>query len=248
MRALLPSNLKYRRYRHANLLWLFVGLFKAAHIYLGHIACKIPIRVKKHSLSRRFRRFLDNDVVDVETWYKPTMEALLESACQSGHVRLLMDCTTVGRKHLMMMVAMAYRRRALPVAWSWIPISNGNGRSTEADQIALLRYIRAHLPENMLVSLVGDTEFGGSQLIRQLREWDWGYVLHQKANTYFYRRGRFYQFMDVSTTPGDLYWFQQVELFKSRVIPSNVLVHHGKGYKEPLYQGLRPQAKTAFLK
>jgi hypothetical protein len=235
VRTLLPANLRYRRYRHANLFWLFIGIFRAAHIYLTHIVRKIPIRANKLSLSRRFRRFLDNDVVNARAWYEPTMQALLQSAARSGHVRLLIDCTTVGRKHLMMMGAVAYRRRALPIAWSWVPIPNGNGRSTEADQIELLRYIRTHLPENVLVSLVGDTEFGGSELIRQLRAWDWGYVLHQKENTYFFRRGDFYQFMDVPTTPGDLYWFQQVDLFKSRAIPSNVLVHHGTGYKEPLY-------------
>jgi hypothetical protein len=50
VRALLPANLKYRRYRRANLFWLVIGIFRAAHIYLGHIACQIPIRADKHSL------------------------------------------------------------------------------------------------------------------------------------------------------------------------------------------------------
>lgn len=50
-------------------------------------------------------------------------------------------------------------------------------------QLALLSYVRDLLPSGVQVSLVGDCEFGHSQIIQHLREWQWDYALRESGQT-----------------------------------------------------------------
>ncbi len=55
--------------------------------------------------------------------------------------------------------------------------------STATLQLALLRAIRKLLPEDAQVLLVGDQEFGAVEVLRQLDQWHWQYVLHQNGRS-----------------------------------------------------------------
>ena len=79
------------------------------------------------------------------------------------------------------MVSLAYRHRAVPIAWSWIRYVRGH--SSAAKQIVLLKYVRSLIPQNMPVFLVGDSEFGSIAALQQLKQWRWFFVLRQKGNT-----------------------------------------------------------------
>jgi hypothetical protein len=137
---LIPENCKYHRYRLTNMLLLVVGLYKARSVHLGLIARKLPIRAKKLSLDKRLRRFLNNGAIRVRQWYRPIAVALLEAASSGGQVHLLIDSTKVSASHQLIMVSVAYRRRALPLAWTWIRTSRGH--STARKQVALLTYVQ----------------------------------------------------------------------------------------------------------
>ena len=78
------------------------------------------------------------------------------------------------------MIAIAYRRRALPIAWTWVRCAKGHSSSRKL--LALLAYVRRLIPEDVPVFLVGDSEFGAVPVIRQLGKWYWVYVLRQKAS------------------------------------------------------------------
>jgi hypothetical protein len=144
--------------RLTNLMLLIVGIYQAQSVHLNIIARKIPIAVQKLSLVRRLRRFLANDAVDVRSWYHPWASWLLQSAAVSQQINLIIDTSKVTSSHQLICVALAYRRRALPIAWDWIP--HRKGRSTVAVQIQLLSYVQTLLPCGCCITLVGDTEFG----------------------------------------------------------------------------------------
>jgi hypothetical protein len=46
----------------------------------------------------------------------------------------------------------------------------------------LLTYVRSLLPKGFAVLLVGDSEFGPVEVLRQLDQWGWDYVLRQKTS------------------------------------------------------------------
>jgi hypothetical protein len=166
-----------------NFVWLIIGIYRSRSVSLSRIAGKIPGKAQLLSYTRRLSRFLDNPAIDVRAWYEPIARSWLERQAQSlQQVRLIVDGTKVGFGHQLLMVSLAYRRRSIPIAWSWVPYVRGH--STASTQLALLRYIRSLLPRGVAVLLVGDTEFGSIAVLQQLDQWRWHYVLRQKTSTH----------------------------------------------------------------
>jgi hypothetical protein len=88
---------------------------------LSDITSKIPGRAKELGTVRRLSRFLANSAVRVREWYTPVARNLLRSvALTAGDIRLIADGTKVGFNHQLLMIAIAWRRRALPIAWTWV--------------------------------------------------------------------------------------------------------------------------------
>ncbi|NJL55604.1 hypothetical protein HC928_10700 [bacterium] len=167
--------------RLTNLALLIVGMLSSQSVYLSVIARKVPIRAKKLSLAKRFERFLSNEAVDAESWYAPWSTGLLKSAGVSGRVHRVVDTTKVSAYRPQLMIAVAYRRRTLPIAWEWVDYPRGH---CPADlQVKLLKRVRKLLPVGVPVSLVGDSEFGNVTVIKRLNKWGWDYALRQKGRT-----------------------------------------------------------------
>jgi hypothetical protein len=91
------------------------------------------------------------------------------------------DGSKAGPWHQLLIVSLAYRQRAIPLAWMWVGCARGH--STAGRQLALLKALRRLLPAEAQVLLVGDQEFGTVEVLQQLDQWGWSYVLHQKGNT-----------------------------------------------------------------
>jgi hypothetical protein len=95
------------------------------------------------------------------------------------------DGTKVGFCHQLLMVSLAYRRRAVPMVWGWV--KHVRGHSTGKQQVSLLKYVRNLLPKGPPVFVVGYSELGSIFVLQQLDEWHWFYVLRQKGNTGLWR-------------------------------------------------------------
>ena len=164
--------------RLTNLTWLIVGLYLARCVHASAIVKQWRVPAKVVSLTRRLSRFLDNPAVQVTVWYKPVARRVLER-WQDQTATLIIDATRVGAGHQLIMVAVAYRRRALPLAWTWVPWVRGH--SPAQAQLTVLKRVRNLLPPAVGVILVGDAGFGSVSLIRQATDWHWGYVLRQTS-------------------------------------------------------------------
>ena len=158
--------------RVTNLVWLMFGIFQARSVQLNLVARKWPIRAKKLSVVQRLARFVGNGAVGVREWYAPSAKALLRQAGRSGQIRLIIDATKVSSGHRWLMVSVAFRRRSLPLAWTWVRSSKGH--STTVKQVKLLAYVNGLLPPGVNVSLVGDCEFDHPLLIENLCFWEYG--------------------------------------------------------------------------
>jgi hypothetical protein len=173
IRALHPSQ---RITQIQNFAWMMVGIYESRSVHLSKIAGKVLGNAKLLSTVRRFERFLDNQAIEVREWYKPIAKQWIEAQWQHlREIRLIVDGTKVGFGHQLLMVSLAYRRRSIPIAWAWVEYVRGH--SSAKKQIELLKYVKTLLPKKSVVFLVGDSEFGSIQVMKQLDQWNWYYAL-----------------------------------------------------------------------
>jgi hypothetical protein len=177
---------------------------------------------------------LDNPAIRVRAWYEPIARQWLEAQFRNiGEVRLIVDGTKIGFGHQLLIVCLAYRKRSIPIAWTWA--KHVRGHSTAGKQLALLAYVRKLIPQGAAVFLVGDTEFGPVEILRQLDIWRWFYVLRQKTNTQVWLNEQqgWQSFGNFVQKPGDSVWLGACCLAESQIYPVNLLAHWESGEKEP---------------
>jgi hypothetical protein len=215
-----------------NFTWLLVGIYLSRKVHLSLIANKIPGDSKLHSKVQRLRRLLLSPI-SVRKCYGPIAAELLGSQAQHGHVRLIVDGSRVSFHHQLLMVSIAYRRRAIPIAWTWVKGSRGH--SSALKQLALLRYVHTLIPENASVSLVGDSEFGAVALLRQLESWGWQYALRQKGTTLvdLTLHNHWQPFAGLVHRPGQSYWFEEGFLTRKHYHQTNLLAYWKRGEDQP---------------
>ena len=216
--------------RVTNLVYLMVGIFLARSVQTGRLATHVPLRVKRVSIVRRMERFLANPRVVVRAWYAPLAHALLTKASRAGQVALIIDGSKVSFRHQLLLVAVAYHGRALPIAWTWV--AHGRGHSTQTQQLALLNYVRSLLRSGVTVSLVGDTEFGHTRVLETLDAWQWSYALRQSGRIRAWPKGLAdWQALDTLCPPqGEWCWWPWVLLTQVCAYPTHVLAvwQHGQ--------------------
>ena len=98
-----------------------------------------------------------------------------------GEIRLIINGTKIGFGHQLLIVCMPYRKRAIPIAWTWV--KHVRGQSNTWKEVALLAYVHKLIPKGAAVFLVGDCEFGAVAVLHRLNRWCWFYVLRQKSDT-----------------------------------------------------------------
>ena len=219
--------------RLRNLVWLIVGIWESKSVHLSKVAGHIPGPATQPSLTRRLQRFLDNAAVRVREWYRPLAQRFLQSmAATVGEIRLIADASKVGFRHQLLIIALAFRRRAVPIAWTWTPSSRGH--SSARKQLALLAYVRGLLPPGVPVLLVGDSEFGAIEVVRQLEVWKWSYVLRQRAYSQVKIGDQGWcHFGDLIRKPGQSIWLGQGLLTAKHAHSVNLWAHWQPGEDEP---------------
>jgi hypothetical protein len=147
------------------------------------------------------------------------------------------------------MVSLAYRKRAIPIAWSWV--SSEKGHSSSYKQQALLGYIRRLVPNGARVLVVGDSEFGAIETLKHLEEWGWYYVMRQKSSHLVCSQPQPQQWQplgELIERRGEKVWLEGALLSHSYAHQTNVLLYWKKGEKEPWRLATNlPSSKEALL-
>lgn len=217
-----------------NFALLVYGIYQSRSVYLSRIAGKLPGKAKLQSTIKRLDRFLDNPAIRVREWYKPiAAEWLAEQYARIREIHLIVDGTKVGFGHQLLMVSLAYHRRAIPIAWTWV--KHVRGHSTGDKQIALLAYVKTLIPRGAAVFLVGDTEFGPVKVLRQLDKWYWYYVLRQKSDTLVWSEteNAWKPFDSHILKAGQCIWLGKKIFSQAHLYPVNLLAYWKSGEKEP---------------
>lgn len=231
--------------RIRNLAWLMTGIYFSRSVHLSRIANKIMGPTKRRSRTRRVSRFLHNGHFRVRDWYRPVAESVLAEAADAGRpIQLVIDATKVTSSHQLLVVAIAFRRRALPLAWTWI--RHKKGHSSGDKQRALLAYVYDLIPSHTTVVLLGDSEFTPLQGL--LEQWGWYYVLRQKGSHQICPTPTApWQRVDqLLTKPGQRVWLEDALLTQKHQHQTNFLAIWQPGYPEPwLLATNLPSARVA---
>jgi len=217
-----------------NFVWLVVGIYHSHSVNLSWIAGKVIGPAKNVSTVRRLSRFLANKSINVRSWYKPIAKTWLQSQFERvGEIRLILDGTKVGFAHQLLMVSLAYRRRAIPIAWTWV--KHVRGHSSGEQQIRLLKYVGTLLPKKAPVFVVGDSEFGSIAVLRQLEAWHWFYVLRQKGSSglWLNEQTGWQRMEDLVQQAGQSVWCLKACLTEQHIHPVSALIHWQIGEKQP---------------
>ena len=225
----------HRATQRRMVLWMLIGMFQAGSVQLSKIAGEIPSQAKLTSITRRLERFLGNANIRVREWYRPVIEPVVAHiAATTGEIRLIVDGSKVGNRHQLLMVGIAYRRRAVPLAWTWVRCRKGH--SSTGKQRALLSYVHGFLPQGVPVLVVGDSEFGHIAVLSLLDQWHWHYVLRQKGSYLIQLNAdddAWIPFGSVIAQPGECRWLPQVRLTQKSAYRTNLLAYWAKGESEP---------------
>jgi hypothetical protein len=238
-----PPNERVTRIR--NLSWLLCGLFLCGSVHLSKIAAKIPSsNTALPSLVRRLSRLLDNSAISVRDWYEPMARRLLQCQAKNlGEIRLIVDGTKVSFDHRLLMVGLAWRKRTVPICWSWV--RHEKGHSSSYKQRALLGYVRRLLSAGAAprVLVVGDSEFGSVGTLKQLDEWGWCYVMRQKGSHlvccsehhhhHHHHHHHWRPLGELIERGGEKAWIEGASLSRLHAYPTNLLLYWKKGEKEP---------------
>ena len=104
--------------RHRKTLaWMINGLILSGKISLNAWADYVNSRAQyAASIIRRFRRFLDNERINVPQLYGP----LLTQALQGWHGQTLyvaLDTSMLWNTYCLVRISLIYRGRAIPIVW-----------------------------------------------------------------------------------------------------------------------------------
>jgi len=215
-------------------VWLAIGIYLSRSVHLSRIAGKIPGEAKLTSATRRLNRLLNNPAIRVREWYEPIARQWLEAQFRNkGEIHLIVDGTKIGCGHQLLIVCLAYRKRAIPIAWTWV--KQVRGHSGAGKQLALLAYVRKLLPKGAAVFLVGDCEFGAVEVLQELDRWHWFYVLRQKSDTcvWLNELNDWNTFGSFVQKAGGSAWLGHGYLTSKEIYPTNLLVHWKVGEDQP---------------
>lgn len=161
----------------ARLLALFsFGLAKTKSCALAAIAEALALWGKPDTVERRLQRLLSNVRVDWAVSAQ-ALAAWVLTVLREPLVVLLVDETSLRDKLRVMSVCLAYRGRAIPLAW-WCYRPDQWPKSQVALISQLLQQVAAVMPAGKTVLVEADRGIGSSpRLLRQIEALGWYYLV-----------------------------------------------------------------------
>ncbi len=213
---------------------MMTGLLRSRSGQLAQIVRKVQYNHHEESLIMRFRRFVKNDNLNVETCYLPLVTKILQ-AVSAEPIVLMVDTTKMGGQCLCLMVSVFYKKRALPLAW--LTVKGKKGHLSQETQVSLFKQVKELLPSSAQVVLVGDAEFDGSAVITWLKsQTNWQYVFHTDETTLVSYQGVYHSLKEwatlLQTKPEEDIFLTDVSFTEShQVLGQNIMMTWHEGEK-----------------
>ena len=200
--------------------------------HLSTLAMLLPVPGQRENLVQRIRRWLANQAVVQHRCYTPLVRRLF-TEWSGAEIGLVLDRTDIGSQWSILMLAVAFQHRALPLAWRVLSF----GATSAEMQLALLEQVQPYLPstEQVRITLYGDSEFRAVDLQRYCRDQRWHLGL--KSDILF-RRGasNWRPLGSIAVTHGQRRYIQDVILTQKHAFgPVNLIVDWTNEEETPRY-------------
>jgi hypothetical protein len=227
-----PQRLTGRMMQKLNVLAMFIsGIVGSGSTQGRQVAKKVPTGAKVESRIKQLSRWYQNEANRYEIYYLPFIESLLAHLAGLPLV-ISMDGSEVGRGCMTMMVSLIYQKRAIPLLWT--VLDRPKGHLSAQAHIALLERLRALLPAETQVILLGDGEFDSLELQSYLTRQQWQYVCRTAKDTWVCIEGQWCQ-LDDCAMPDLCLGLQGVGFSEQAYGPVTVVIGWDKAYRQPIF-------------
>ncbi len=176
----LQSELASEDFRNVNTLaWAATGVLLQKTISVPLWAVSVPDEAKALARERRFRRWLNNRLVQVRRSYTPFIRRAL--ADWAGHTLYVgLDTTSVNNALVIARTSAIYRGRAVPLAWQ---VFKRKSVMLGFDQYTgLVQFTAQLIPPEVSVILLGDRGFRDVRLMSLAHRLHWHFRLRLEAD------------------------------------------------------------------
>ena len=190
--------------RLALLVTGMIGARSASPARVARALHRLGLRdAKVESLERQIRRLENDPEIEVTTCFERFAHWRLIYG-RPRRLLLIVDPTWQEDRVVMASVAIWYRGRALPLAWTTWPANVAlQGKSFWERMGALLQRAAELLPQGIPVICMADRAFGAPAFMDLLKELGWHYVLRVQGQTVFQDcLGREYSVQSLVPIPG----------------------------------------------
>src|ERR671921_1965298 len=172
---------KQRKTQRTKLALLVSTMLDVRSANLMDLAAALPREADRTDMRYQWiTRLLGNPLVISDEIMEPFSREVLERAAANGEpVTLILDQSKMSDRHQVLMLALRWGERALPLAWRVEETGGAIGFDT---QKALLDAVVPWLPASAGVRLMGDRFYGTADLIGWCQERAWDYRLRLKGN------------------------------------------------------------------
>jgi len=200
---------------------------------LRQMALGNPDRKQFASKVKQYKRWLQNKHTDFKHHYLPYIQPLLETLSKSGELILSIDGSVVGKGCMCLMFSVIYKNKAIPIIWKVYKAKKGH--LSESAHRDLLSDLSSLIPLDCRVVVTGDGEFDGCDWQADILNLGWDYVVRTGKKVCI-RENEWDDFTTghVSIEKGNFLFFEQIG-FTRKDLKTNLLIWHGKGFKEPLF-------------
>jgi hypothetical protein len=220
---------KQRKTQRTKLALLVSTMLNVRSANLMDLAAGLPREADRTDMRYQWIvRLLGNPLVISDEIMEPFAREVLERAGDTGEpLGLILDQSKVSDRHQVLMLALRWGERALPLAWRVEETEGAIGFET---QKALLDAVVPWLPAAARVRLLGDRFYGTADLIGWCQERTWDYRLRLKGNLVVFDG------TDKTTTGkcarDRVYYLENVELTGRRA-RTHIGIIHDPGHAEP---------------
>jgi len=222
--CVLGQHVNWLDLRHLKTMaWMMVGLIHSSSISLCAWAPYVVSRARySQSTVRRFRRWLDNDKIEVHTLYGPLIQGALVGWVEKT-LYVALDTSMLWDTYCMVRLCVVYRGRAVPLVWC--VIAHGSAMVAYDVYKELLDKAARLVPLSCKVVFLADRGFADTELMSHLRRLGWHWRIRIKSNFWIYRCGHAaFQVGDVRLAPGQARFWRCVWLTAKRFGPVHLAV------------------------
>ncbi len=234
--------------RHLKTLaWMMVGLILEETVSLTKWVPYVHSRAEfAQSTVRRFRRWLDNQRIQVDKLYGPLIQQAL-SEWGENTLYLALDTSMLWGRFCIIRISVIYRGRAIPLVWTILDHAS-SAVAFEVYKGLLNKAALLLLPFQCKVVFMADRGFADTKLMAHLSKLGWQWRIRLKGNFWIYRRGRrARQAKRITPAQGRALFWHNVFITAQRYGPVHLAIAHHPQSKEFWYVlSSEPTSITTF--